>query len=95
MSLSSFTLDYFDLARQELHINRGLIAIGETPYWLAVVAQLRDLITRDVHGKYSNTVKEKIRQIANHRFSELINNDRASNVYLVAFVLDPGKHQRL
>jgi hypothetical protein len=32
MSLSSYTLDYFDVAREELHIPRGLIPIGETRF---------------------------------------------------------------
>jgi len=32
MSLSSYTLDYFDLARERLHIPRGLQSIGETRF---------------------------------------------------------------
>ncbi|KXN91565.1 hypothetical protein AN958_00421, partial [Leucoagaricus sp. SymC.cos] len=63
-------------------------------YWLAVVAQLNDLFARDSTQKgsvrYSNIVKESIRKIANTRFSQLIKSKTASNVYLTAFVLDPG-----
>ncbi|KAJ3558474.1 hypothetical protein NP233_g11501 [Leucocoprinus birnbaumii] len=61
-------------------------------YWLAVVAQLNDLFTSDSckpTPRYSNSLKESIRKIANSRFSSLINNKAASNVYLIAFVLDP------
>lgn len=32
MSLSSYTLDHFDVARKELHIARGLQSIGETRF---------------------------------------------------------------
>jgi len=32
MSLSSYTLAYFDEACQDLHIERGLISIGETRF---------------------------------------------------------------
>jgi hypothetical protein len=32
MSLSSYTLAYFDEARKDLHIPRGLISIGETRF---------------------------------------------------------------
>ena len=32
MALSSYTLDYFDLAREKLHITRGLQSIGETRF---------------------------------------------------------------
>ena len=32
MSLSSYTLAYFDEAREDLHIGRGLISIGETRF---------------------------------------------------------------
>jgi len=32
MSLSSYTLDYFDVAREKLHIERGLQSIGETRF---------------------------------------------------------------
>ncbi|KAJ7231083.1 hypothetical protein C8J57DRAFT_1581220 [Mycena rebaudengoi] len=39
--------------------------------------------------KYAETVKELIRSIANYRFSQLIEDKRASNVYFTAFVLDP------
>jgi len=58
-------------------------------YWLAVVAHLHDLIIKD-RSKYTEGSKNTIRQIANFRFTELINNDRASNIYLTAFILDPG-----
>lgn len=63
-------------------------------YWLAIVAHLQDLMMKDdtlkEKSKYSIELKEKIRAIANYRFSQLIENERASNVYLTAFVLDPG-----
>lgn len=173
MSLSSFTQDHFDLAREELHIPRGLQSVGETrfgtiywslnsvidgipafkkivrdqsigiesqmlhdifdddedvfiflrdlkrlgailmpfaraiqcleakdtnpsdvyTYWLAIVAHLHDIMVKDdalkEKAKYSRALKEKIRAIANFRFSQLIEDDRASNIYLTAFVLDP------
>jgi len=63
-------------------------------YWLAVVAQYNDLISRDdtsVHSKYTSKIKETIRAILNYRFSQLIENAGALNVYLVAFALDPCK----
>ena len=61
-------------------------------YWLAVVAHLHDLITKDSDkSRYTTEFKERIRQIANYRFSELIDNKHASNIYLTAFVLDPGR----
>jgi hypothetical protein len=41
-------------------------------------------------SKYYIELKEKICAIANYRFSQLIENEQASNVYLTAFVLDPG-----
>ena len=42
-------------------------------YWLAVVAHLHDLIKKDSDkSKYTTKFKESIRQIANYRFSELI-----------------------
>jgi hypothetical protein len=63
-------------------------------YWLAIVAHLQDLLTKDdglkEKSKYSIELKEKICAIANHQFSQLIENEQASNVYLTAFVLDPG-----
>ncbi|KAJ7513225.1 ribonuclease H-like domain-containing protein [Mycena galericulata] len=173
MSLSSYSKDWFDLARKDFGISRGLQSVGETRfgtiywsldsvlrgipafvsivrnpslginsevlrqhflddddvfkfrrdltrlgavlmpfaraiqcleskdttpadvylYWLAVVAQLHDLITKDdnagIKSKYTTRVKELIRGIANYRFSQLIEDERASNVYLTAFVLDP------
>ncbi|KAF8902221.1 ribonuclease H-like domain-containing protein, partial [Gymnopilus junonius] len=170
MSLSSYTLVYFDEAREDLHIERGLISIGETrfgsiywslnsvldgmpafkkvmqeqslgidsevlsaifndedasfefqrdlkrlgavlmpfaraiqcleakdtnpadvyTYWLAIVAHLYDLIMKDSDkSKYTTESKERIRQIANYRFSELIESKHASNIYLTAFLLDP------
>ncbi|KAJ7450604.1 ribonuclease H-like domain-containing protein [Mycena latifolia] len=62
-------------------------------YWLAIVAQLNDLITKDDKtgdkSKYATVVKELIRSIANFRFSQLIENESSSNVYFTAFVLDP------
>jgi len=61
-------------------------------YWLAVIAHLHDLITKDSEkSKYTTEFKERIRQIANYRFSELIESKHASNIYLTAFVLDPGR----
>jgi hypothetical protein len=61
-------------------------------YWLAVVAHLHDFITKDSNkSRYSTEFKERVCQIANYRFSELIENKHASNIYLVAFVLDPGR----
>ena len=60
-------------------------------YWLAVVAQLHDLFTRDnklASPKYSLALKEKIRAIVNCRFGQLIFNERAQNIYLIAFSLD-------
>ncbi|KAJ7237403.1 hypothetical protein C8J57DRAFT_1568538 [Mycena rebaudengoi] len=175
MSLSTYSHDWFDTAREELKISRGLQSVGETRfgtiywsldsilrgipafisivrnpklgiesevlqkhfaddddvfkfkrdltrlgavlmplaraiqcleskdttpadvylYWLAVVAQLNDLICRDnkpapsKKSKYEETLKDLIRQIANYRFSQLIEDERASNVYFTAFVLDP------
>ncbi|KAF8981148.1 hypothetical protein BDQ17DRAFT_1394259 [Cyathus striatus] len=62
-------------------------------FWLAVVAQLQDIIVKDdllKSQKYSRSVKSKIRQIVNYRFSQLIENENAGNVYLTAFVLDPA-----
>ncbi|KAJ7079037.1 hypothetical protein C8R43DRAFT_1092890 [Mycena crocata] len=166
MSLSSYTRDWFDVARKELGISRGLESIGDTRfgtiywslesisrgipafvsivrnpalgidseddedvfhlkreltrlgnvlmqivraiqcleskdttpadvylYWLAVVAQLNDLIRKDSSAgsksKYAETVKDLIRSIANYRFCQLIEDERASNIYFTAFVLDP------
>ncbi|KAG6806901.1 hypothetical protein H0H92_009651, partial [Tricholoma furcatifolium] len=63
-------------------------------YWLAIVAQLHDVFRKDDalqnKSKYSPQLRETIRRIVNSRFSELIEDERASNVYLTAFVLDPG-----
>ena len=72
-------------------------------YWLAVTAQIHDLISKDesgtraVYGTTQTTsevaaitTKELIRAITNFRFSQLIENQRASNIYLTAFALDPG-----
>lgn len=64
-------------------------------YWLAVVAQLVDLFEQDdkkSSPRYPNSLRESIRQIANARFTKLIENKQASNVYLAAFVLDPGTY---
>ena len=62
-------------------------------YWLAVVAHLHDLIKKDSDkSKYTTKFKESIRQIANYRFSELIESKHTSNIYLTAFILDPGRH---
>ncbi|KAJ6522187.1 hypothetical protein DFH09DRAFT_1097270 [Mycena vulgaris] len=51
-------------------------------YWLAIVAQLNDLISKDDDAvdkqKYATTVKELIRSIANFQFSHLIEEERAS-----------------
>ena len=63
-------------------------------YWLAIVAHLQDLITKDdalkEKSRYLVELKEKICAIANYQSSQLIENERASNVYLTVFVLDPG-----
>ena len=63
-------------------------------YWLAIVAHLQDLMMKDdafkEKSKYYIELKEKICVIANYWFSQLIENEQASNVYLTAFVLDPG-----
>ncbi|KAJ6523656.1 hypothetical protein DFH09DRAFT_1250899 [Mycena vulgaris] len=62
-------------------------------YWLAIIAQLNGLISKDdnagTKSKYAKTVKELIRSISNFRFSQLIEEERASNVYFTVFVLDP------
>ncbi|KAL0952949.1 hypothetical protein HGRIS_014937 [Hohenbuehelia grisea] len=58
-------------------------------YWLAVVAQLKDLMDK-ASRKYEKAVVEDIRRIVNYRFNLLINNERASNIYLTAFALDPN-----
>ena len=61
-------------------------------YWLAVVAHLHDLITRDSDkSKYTVEFKECICQIVNYWFSELIENKHAANIYLTTFVLNPGR----
>jgi len=53
-------------------------------YWLAVIAHLHDLITKDSDkSKYTTEFKERICQIVNYRFSELIENKHASNIYLL------------
>jgi len=60
-------------------------------YWLAVVAQLHDLFARDnklAAPKYSSSLKEKICAIINYCFDQLIFNERAQNIYLIAFSLD-------
>jgi hypothetical protein len=48
-------------------------------YWLAIVAHLQDLLTKDnglkEKSKYSIELKEKICAIANHWFSQLIENE--------------------
>lgn len=65
-------------------------------YWLAVVAQLADLFQKDSikpSPRYPGTLRDSIRQIANSRFSQLIENKQASNVYLAAFILDPGMYR--
>jgi len=57
-------------------------------YWLAIVAQLHDLMVKDnkdkSKSKYTEASKETIRQIANRRFSELIEEERASNIYFIS-----------
>ncbi|KAF6756529.1 ribonuclease H-like domain-containing protein [Ephemerocybe angulata] len=61
-------------------------------YWLAITAQVHDLIITDdalSRPRYSKETKEEIRRIANHRFSDLIENEASGNVYLTAFFLDP------
>jgi len=58
------------------------------------VAHLQDLMMKDdafkEKSKYYIELKEKICVIANYWFSQLIENEQASYVYLTAFVLDPG-----
>ncbi|KAJ6552195.1 hypothetical protein DFH09DRAFT_1085986 [Mycena vulgaris] len=53
-------------------------------YWLAIVAQLNDLISKDDDAgnksKYATTVKELIRSIANFQFLQLIEEEHASKV---------------
>ncbi|KAI9432864.1 hypothetical protein F5148DRAFT_1278703 [Russula earlei] len=149
MGLSTYTLDWFDVARKDLHIQHGLQSVGETrfgtiywsldsvvqgipaftkivrnpglgidnardlkqlgavlmpfaraiqcleakdtnpadvyTYWLVIVAHLQDLLTKD------DSLKEKSKY--GRRF--LIENERASNVYLTAFVLDPENQAAL
>lgn len=58
-------------------------------YWLAITSHLRDLFTR-FSSKYPTGLQNRIRQIANHRFSGLIENELSYNVYLIAFALHPG-----
>lgn len=58
-------------------------------YWLAVVAHLQDLMVKD-RSKYNDDLKKTIRQVINSRFSSLIESKTSSNIYLTAFVLDPG-----
>ncbi|KAI9448662.1 hypothetical protein F5148DRAFT_1278106 [Russula earlei] len=62
-------------------------------YWLAIVAHLQDLLTKDdslkEKSKYAIELKEKIHVIANSWFAQLIEDEQASNIYLTAFVLDP------
>lgn len=60
-------------------------------YWLAVVAQLHDLIIKG-GSKYDLSVQEDIRRIVNSRFSQLIECKKASNIYLTAFALDPSQY---
>ena len=45
-------------------------------YWLAIVRQLSDLMTRNNSkaSKHETSVKEKVRAIVNFRFAQLINN---------------------
>lgn len=64
-------------------------------YWIAIVAQLRDLIQSRANNsksgsKYADLTKDLIRRIANYRFSMLVNKESAQNIYLSAFILHPG-----
>ena len=62
-------------------------------YWLAVVAHFHDLIKKDSDkSKYTTEFKEHVCQIENYQFSELIESKHTSNIYLTAFILDPGRH---
>ncbi|KAI9439496.1 hypothetical protein F5148DRAFT_1293675 [Russula earlei] len=58
-------------------------------YWLAIVAHLQDLLTKDdslkEKSKYAIELKEKIHAIANSWLAQLIENEQALNVYLTAF----------
>ncbi|KAK1223490.1 hypothetical protein PQX77_013648 [Marasmius sp. AFHP31] len=58
-------------------------------YWLAILAQLHDLFQHGQNCRLEIQVIEQIRRIVNRRYSELIENPRAQNVYLVAFFLVP------
>ncbi|KAG7085347.1 hypothetical protein E1B28_002913 [Marasmius oreades] len=57
-------------------------------YWLAILAQLHDLFQNGKH-KLEIRVIEQIRTIVNRRYSELIENSHAQNIYLTAFFLAP------
>jgi len=55
MSLSSYTLDWFDVAHKELHIQQGLQSVGETQfgmtYWsLDSIVQGTPTFTKIVHN---------------------------------------------
>ena len=57
-------------------------------FWLAIMARLDTLFTKNKVGLSPQTVEE-IRAIANQRFNELIN-DGPEDLYLSTFYLDPS-----
>lgn len=63
-------------------------------YWLAIIAHLHDIMVKDdalkKKAKYSWALKEKIHVIPNFRFSQLIEDDQTSNIYLTGFFLNPA-----
>ena len=71
--------------------SKEINAAGVYLYWLAVVAQLHDLFIDDnklATPKYGLALKEKIHASVNCRFGQLIFDERAQNIYLIAFSLD-------
>ncbi|KAF9442029.1 hypothetical protein P691DRAFT_849910 [Macrolepiota fuliginosa MF-IS2] len=55
-------------------------------YWLAVIAQLNDIFTQDAERP------ELVWRITNICFSQIIESETTSNVYILAFFLDPDNH---
>jgi hypothetical protein len=58
-------------------------------FWLTIMATLDHLFKTNESGLRSETIEE-IREIANARFDEMIN-DGPTDVYLTSFFLDPRK----
>jgi hypothetical protein len=81
MSLSTYTLDWFDVARKDLHIQYGLQSVGETQfgtiYWsLDSVVQGIPAFTKIVRNPglgIDNTVSLIDNLILEHVHSECIN----------------------